>query len=359
MNNWMVLFAGIMLGSGCYAGENEAHQATNAGSTVLETGNVEEYGLHVVKPELSGLRKYLDQMKLMPRVSSCENWSDREARVGMLLSVPGTSRLFIGKPTVGVGVSDLERNYEVTNATIRGSPLEGNVTVRLAASEIERERVCLEKLVGVAIQWAGPRGTPDDQEFEGEVIVEDIQFSRLAQLNSDGDLDLTGAFAAKLKVSESWMSMVLRKMKEHVWEIVGGALLTATLGIVGWPVRRGLKKIGQWRKRFRIEIAWFFTTCSERGNEIIIRNLGDRPVILIYWELLWVSGWRTLWKKTPFRLPEEEIADVRIDAQSSYKLLFAEADHFAWGPTDLRGRKIYIRLWFAGRRRTVLRRVWG
>ena len=128
-----------------------------------------------------------------------------------------------------------------------------------------------------------------------------------------------------------------------------GAALSTILGL--------LKVKEVWQKRFRIDIVPYFTSDSQRGNEIIIRNLGGEPIILTHWELLWVSGRRPLWKKVPFRSPEEVATDVRIDERSSHKLRFVEEDHFVWNPTALRGRKIYIHLWFAGRRRVIMRKV--
>ena len=127
-----------------------------------------------------------------------------------------------------------------------------------------------------------------------------------------------------------------------------GAILSTILG--------ALKVREEWRKRFRIGIVPYLTTDDKRGNEVIVRNLGSNPVILTYWELLWVSGQWPFWRKVPFRFPEE-VVDIRIDVQSSHKLQFVEAEHFAWNPTALRGRKIYIHLWFAGRRRAAVRKV--
>jgi len=130
-----------------------------------------------------------------------------------------------------------------------------------------------------------------------------------------------------------------------------GAVLSTTLG--------ALKVREEWRKRFRISVVPYLTTDDKRGNEVIVRNLGGNPAILTHWELLWVSGWWRLRKEVPFGSPEGEVADTRIDAGGSHRLVFIEADHFAWNPAVLRGRKIYIRLWFAGRKRAVFRKVCG
>ena len=136
----------------------------------------EECGLHIVNPGRSELREYFDRMRLAPRVRGCEEWSGEDLRGGMLVAVPGASRLLVGKPKRGGGVDAMERNYEVTSAAIGGSPKGGNVAIRLTAGEIEKERSCLENVAGVRIQWVGPGGDSGDAGLEGDVIVKDVRF---------------------------------------------------------------------------------------------------------------------------------------------------------------------------------------
>ena len=53
--------------------------------------------------------------------------------------------------------------------------------VTLPASDMEEERDCLEKLRGVPIQWAVPRGEANYLEGAVEVLVQDVQFFREAR----------------------------------------------------------------------------------------------------------------------------------------------------------------------------------
>ena len=129
-----------------------------------------------------------------------------------------------------------------------------------------------------------------------------------------------------------------------------GACLSTLLAVVKlWEI---------WRDRFRIDVGYNFTGQPDIGNEVFIRNLTGYPIILSYWELLWLSG------RWPFRVesqlftPEDDARDIRIEAHSSLTLAFKGQDHFDWGVDALKGRRIYIRLCIAGRRR-ILRKVYG
>ncbi len=57
-----------------------------------------------------------------------------------------------------------------------------------------------------------------------------------------------------------------------------GAGLSTTLALV--------KLFELWQTRFRLEVSYNFTDSVEIGNEVFIRNLSAKPVILTYWELL-------------------------------------------------------------------------
>lgn len=112
-----------------------------------------------------------------------------------------------------------------------------------------------------------------------------------------------------------------------------------------------------WRDRFQIDIGYNFTSNPDIGNEIIIRNLSARPAILSYWQVLYGSG---TW---PFRKysaidSELEINDIRLEPHSSTTLSFSEESNFSSSHSHLKGRKIYMRLCFAGKR-SILRQIYG
>jgi hypothetical protein len=105
-----------------------------------------------------------------------------------------------------------------------------------------------------------------------------------------------------------------------------------------------------WRDRFRFDVGRSFTSDVEIGNDVFIRNLAAHPVILSYWELLYVSG-RSPFRKFPIlEDPGPDASDVLIGAHSSITFRFADGDYFSWSAKALKGRRIYIRLHIAGRR---------
>ena len=113
-----------------------------------------------------------------------------------------------------------------------------------------------------------------------------------------------------------------------------------------------------WQDRFRVEVGSGFTGHIEAGNDVHIRNLSSTPVILCYWELFYRYH---LW---PFRKdkyicsPEAHASDLKIEQHSSKTFNFSGQDHFSWDWKSMRGRGIYIRLHFAGRR-SIVKRVYG
>ena len=110
-----------------------------------------------------------------------------------------------------------------------------------------------------------------------------------------------------------------------------------------------------WRRRFRIEADPCLRGHPEEGNTILVRNLSGYPVVLTYWELIWSSkSWPRL---EPSRcMQPEDPRDMPIAAGSSRALEFEGQDHFRWDSKALAGRRIYLRLHFAGKR-AVLREV--
>lgn len=120
-----------------------------------------------------------------------------------------------------------------------------------------------------------------------------------------------------------------------------GAGLSTTLAL--------LKLFELWQTRFRLEVSYNFTGSVEIGNEVLIRNLSAKPVILTHWELFYRSGWFKH-KDEPIKAAEHDSGDRQIAPHSTFTLHFSEATYFDWGHGALKNRKIYVRLHLAGRR---------
>lgn len=108
-----------------------------------------------------------------------------------------------------------------------------------------------------------------------------------------------------------------------------------------------------WQNRFRVEVGCVFTSDESIGNEVLIRNLSNRPLIITYWELLYCSGRWPHTKFESFESAEFDDGDDRLDPNETRTLSFSEANYFATTPKALKGRRIYIRLYFAGRKSII------
>lgn len=106
-----------------------------------------------------------------------------------------------------------------------------------------------------------------------------------------------------------------------------------------------------WQNRFRVEIDGSFPSAPYE-NEIRIRNLSPKPLLLVHWEVFYGLGF---W---PFRKEEKHIcdaidvnaSDATIASVSTHSLTFTNEWYFSTDRDDLQGRSVYIRLHFAGKR---------
>lgn len=129
-----------------------------------------------------------------------------------------------------------------------------------------------------------------------------------------------------------------------------GAGLSTLLAIVKlWEV---------WRDRFRLDVGYNMTSSPEVGNEINIRNLSGTPIIISYWELFYRPHCWPLKKDTSINSSGADARDIKIEPHSSKTFRFIEVDHFDWGWEVMKGRRVYIRLYIAGRRK-VVKHVYG
>ncbi|WP_154662573.1 hypothetical protein [Solimonas flava] len=104
-----------------------------------------------------------------------------------------------------------------------------------------------------------------------------------------------------------------------------------------------------WRDRFRLDVTYKFTSDVGRGNDVLIRNLSGRPVILEHWELFYREGRWPRHKEEDIAYAEHDSNDKRIDAYNTHTLHFSDENYFSWGHSALNGRRIFIRLHLAGR----------
>ena len=105
-----------------------------------------------------------------------------------------------------------------------------------------------------------------------------------------------------------------------------------------------------WSARARVEVSYSFIGIPERGNDIIIRNISDKPFILTYWQLQFFEHKRLRWIPYKTEEPCEDAHDICIQGHSSKTLNFSGQDYFEWGHKALDGKRIYLKLYIAGKR---------
>ncbi|WP_330544394.1 hypothetical protein V0242_11165 [Aeromonas hydrophila] len=134
------------------------------------------------------------------------------------------------------------------------------------------------------------------------------------------------------------------------WIAIYAAILSTALAAV--------KVVGFIRGYYRVEVISTTTSSESEGNEIYIYNLCDKPLTLVYWKLEWHSGIWPFHKVEGLSSPDFDMsAGRRIDEYGSHTLSFKGENHFQTGKPESEGKKLYIRLYFAGKKFSKLVKV--
>lgn len=130
-----------------------------------------------------------------------------------------------------------------------------------------------------------------------------------------------------------------------------GAGLSTVLALVKfWEI---------WQDRRRVEVSYVFNGVPEIGNDIIIRNISDKPLILTWWELHFCKRRGLSWKSYYNENPGADASDLCMSPHSSKFINFREADYFDWGHKALAGKRIYLHMYIAGKKRPIKRLVYS
>lgn len=123
---------------------------------------------------------------------------------------------------------------------------------------------------------------------------------------------------------------------------VWGGLLSTGLAAI--------KVFEWWRDRDRLDISFGSSTSVEHGNQIQIRNLSNRPIIITHWELFFARDAKGKNGCEFVDHADYDDGDLTIPAHTSKQWNFCEASYFNTSDKYLRGRSIYLRLCIAGRK---------
>lgn len=122
--------------------------------------------------------------------------------------------------------------------------------------------------------------------------------------------------------------------------------ILALWGAVLSSILAGIKIYEFWGNRFRVNTRYHFTSDPYVGNQISIRNLSTKPIILEHWEIYYAKGYWPIWKLKEITSPGDDSCDLQIMPNDSRTFKFSESEYFSWN----NGRRIVIELWIAGRR---------
>lgn len=119
----------------------------------------------------------------------------------------------------------------------------------------------------------------------------------------------------------------------------------------------GVKLWEMWRERYRIETSYHLTSSETEGNEIYIRNLYNRPIIIEHWVLEWRKGiWPRINSST---IKESDYHEgLSISAYSSHTLPFKGPEYFKTGMHKEKGESLYLKLYIVGKRGHSLLKVY-
>lgn len=109
----------------------------------------------------------------------------------------------------------------------------------------------------------------------------------------------------------------------------------ALWGAVLSTLLAAIKLFEIWQTRTQIEVSYSFASDPEIGNEVIIRNLSNKPILITYWELFWQHRrWGKLITEDG-TFPDYDFKDKKLDAHSSTSIHFWGSDHFGWSAKAL------------------------
>ena len=128
---------------------------------------------------------------------------------------------------------------------------------------------------------------------------------------------------------------------------VWGALLSTVLAI-----REYIKS------KVNIEISFSYASHPGFGNELVLRNLSNVPVIVTYWELVKQSNRFSKPLVPVLAAPDEYFKDWVISAHSSSSLCFRDEDHFSCSKEALNGKNIFFHCHIAGKRFPIVTKVY-
>ena len=222
-------------------------QGSNTKKAEERTAVHENSTLNLLNASPAELRRFLQRWSPNRLAKNCENEPHDDSRVGWLYPIPGGAWFLVGRADdMETNIEDMIRMYHVEKYLKTGTPLKGQIYIKLQAETARQERACLGTLQEMPVRWIVSNNESPDAGETIEMVVQEVRFSREVRVDSAGDTIPTGGTVAGLMLSESWWSMAYRKLAEQVW---GAALGFA--GSVCLMLLIAIVRLVQYRRRLR------------------------------------------------------------------------------------------------------------
>jgi hypothetical protein len=124
------------------------------------------------------------------------------------------------------------------------------------------------------------------------------------------------------------------------WLTIWGAVLSTVLAV--------MKIYEIWRDRARIDASLMISDV-DHGNDIRIRNLSGKPIIIEYWEIFAASDAKGKRNYEVIQV-DDFSGDLSIAPYTSVNWNFCDANHFNTTDKYLKGRSIYLKICVVGRK---------
>ena len=252
MNRTGLILASII--SLCVAGNVEARNAhLKAGRGGVERGNPGEPEHIIVDPRTAADRRLVQKrVERMFPSSDCSSWNGDRRVVTAVMNLYGQKELWIGTKysgPEGLGIDGIEKRYGIAAFSKGGSPLQGNISIRLPSQEMNVEKECFNKLKGAEVRGAN---NYEQGFFQGDLwkmTIKEIKYGVLVDAQGAWKKEeATDESQVTLSMSEGLASMALRKSLEHLWAIPGSLALMILWPMGGRILRRMRTKRQAWSK---------------------------------------------------------------------------------------------------------------
>lgn len=136
-------------------------------------------------------------------------------------------------------------------------------------------------------------------------------------------------------------------MLEQIGPVIG--VVIAIFTVIGGLYAGTRVILSFFPKRKRVYANLALTGSSDHGNILTITNGSDVPVMVDYWEVVWMK-WT--WKgRKPGQVEASQDFDdhgFTLAANTRKVFQFIEGDHFGWGVRMAKHGKLFLRLYLDG-----------